>query len=146
MLVLILAIASFLFFVLVMTLLAIASTLESRTLCRKRILRLTKPLVLLSINDAFDPIYSVLWQAPIAALEIIDSGGPSGVPIARLRPIYEAAAAHFPEIYDGCSFMQWLEFLENTRLISRHGYNVVLAPDGHAFLRFRFVSEALVEA
>lgn len=68
MLVLILAIASFLFFILVVTLLAIASTLESRTLRRKRILRLTKPLALLSINDAFDPIYSVLWQAPIAAL------------------------------------------------------------------------------
>src|SRR5512146_3118164 len=92
MLVLILAIASFLFFILVVTLLAIASTLESRTLRRKRILRLTKPLALLSINDAFDPICSVLWQAPIAALETIDSGGTSGVPVARLRPIYEEAA------------------------------------------------------
>jgi hypothetical protein len=146
MLVLILAIASLLFFILVVTLLAIASTLESRTLRRNRILRLTKPLALLSINDAFDPIYSVLWQAPIAALEIIDSGGKSGVPVARLRPIYEGAAARFPEIYDGCSFVQWLEFLEDTQMISWHGYKVVLSPDGHAFLRFRFVSEALVEA
>jgi hypothetical protein len=71
--VLLLAIASFLLFFVIVVLLCIASTLESRTLRRKRILTQAKPLALLSITEAFDPIYSVLWEAPIAALELINS-------------------------------------------------------------------------
>ena len=102
--VLLLAAASFLFFLFVVVLVCIANTLESRTLRRKRILPQAKSLALLSITEAFDPIYSVLWEAPIAALELIDSAGSAGIPVARLRPIYEGAAARFPEIYDGCSF------------------------------------------
>ena len=144
--VLLLAAASFLFFLLVVVLLCIANTVESRTLRRKRIPPEAKSLALLSIAEAFDPIYSVLWEAPIAALELIDSAGLTGIPPARLRPIYERAAARFPEIYDGCSFLQWLQFLEETRLISWQAYKVVLTLDGQAFLRFRFVTNAMVEA
>jgi len=143
--ILILAVASFLFFFFVVAVLCIANTLESRTLRRKGILTQAKPLALLSLTEAFDPIYSVLWEAPIAALELIDAAGPAGLPVARLRPIYEAVGARFPEIYDGCSFLQWLQFLEAAQLISWHGYKVVFTPDGHAFLRFRFVTSAMVE-
>jgi hypothetical protein len=143
--VLILAAASFLLFFFVVALLCVADTLESRTLRRKRIPPQAKSLELLSIAEAFDPIYSVLWEAPIAALELIDAGGRAGVPVARLRPIYKGAAARFPEIYDGCSLLQWLQFLEETELISWHSYKLVLTPDGQAFLRFRFVTDALVE-
>ena len=143
--VLILAIASFLVFVAIVVLLLIADTLESRTIRRKRSLTPAEPIALLSIAEAFDPVYSVLWQAPIAALELIDSGGTSGIPAARLRPIYEQAAARFPEIYEGSGFVPWLQFLEETQLISWHGCNVVLTSDGHAFLRFRFVTNAMVE-
>jgi hypothetical protein len=143
--VLILATASFLFFFFVVALLCIANTLELRTLRRKRILTQAKPLALLSITEAFDPIYSVLWEAPIAALELINSAGTSGMPVARLRPLYDEAAARFPEIYDDCSFLQWLRFLEEAELISWHGYKLVLTPDGRAFLRFRFVTDVMVE-
>jgi hypothetical protein len=93
--VLILAVASFLLFFFVVALLCIANALESRTLRRKRILTQAKPLALLSITEAFDPIYSVLWGAPIAALDLIDSAGPAGIPVARLRPIYEAPSRAF---------------------------------------------------
>jgi hypothetical protein len=143
--VLILVAASFLLFFFVVALLCIANTLESRTLRRKRILTQARPLALLSITEAFDPIYSVLWEAPIAALELINSAGTSGMPGARLRPLYDEAAARFPEIYDGCSFLQWLRFLEEAELISWHSYKLVLTPDGQAFLRFRFVTDAMVE-
>jgi hypothetical protein len=143
---LILAIASLLFFVLVVALLWIANTLESRTIRRRRILISTESLAPLSINEAFEPIYSVLWEAPIAALELVDSAGTSGIPVSRLRPIYKQAAARFPEIYDGCGFVQWLQFLEATDLISWVGYKIVLTSEGKAFLRYRFVTDALVEA
>src|SRR5216683_4791720 len=112
--VLILATASVLFFFFVVALLCIANTLELRTLRRKRILTQAKPLALLSITEAFDPIYSVLWEAPIAALELINSAGTSGMPVARLRPLYDEAAARFPEIYDDCSFLQWLRVSNKT--------------------------------
>jgi len=141
--VLILAIASFLAVTAILVPL-IAVTLESRAIRHKRDLALAQP-PLLSISEAFDPVYSVLWEAPIAALELIDSGGTSGIPAARLRPIYEQAAARFPEIYEGGGFVPWLQFLEETQLISWHGCNVVLTPEGHAFLRFRFVTDAMVE-
>ena len=144
--VLILAIASVLVFLAIVALLSFANTLGSRTLRRKRILRQAKPLAPLSITEAFDPIYSALWEAPIAALRLIDSAGTSGIPVASLRPIYEEAADRFPEIYDGCGFLQWLQFLEETQLISWHGYKLVLTPEGEAFLRFRFVTDAMVEA
>jgi len=144
--VLILAIASFLVFVATVVLLLIADLLESRAIRHKRNLTLANPLALLSISEAFDPIYSVLWEAPVAGLKLIESAGTSGIPVATLRPIYEEAAARFPEIYEGCGFVPWLQFLEETQLISWHGCNVVLTPDGHAFLKFRFVTDAMVEA
>jgi hypothetical protein len=140
--VLILAIASFLVVVAIVVPL-VADTLESRAIRHKRDLAPAHaPLV--SISEAFDPIYSVLWQAPIAALELIDAGDASGIPAAKLRPIYQEAATRSPEIYEGFGFVPWLQFLEETQLISWRGHNVVLTSDGHAFLRFRFVTDAVV--
>ncbi|MBZ5707146.1 MAG: hypothetical protein LAN63_17505 [Acidobacteriia bacterium] len=146
MLVLILAVASFLLFLGIGVLLWLADTLESREIRRKRTLSLQKPLALLSIIQAYDPIYAVLWEAPISALELIESGGGSGIPVARLRPSFDKAAACFPEIYEGCSFVQWLRFLEETHLISWDGYRVLVTAEGKAFLKYRFVTDALVEA
>ena len=71
---------------------------------------------------------------------------PRGSEVRGMRPIYEEAPARFPEIYEACGFVPWLQFLEETQLISWHGCNVVLTPDGHAFLKFRLVTDATVEA
>jgi hypothetical protein len=144
--VLILAIASFLVFVAIVVMLWIAETLESRAIHHKSKLAASTPPAFLSIAEAFDPIYSVLWEAPIAALRLIDSAGTSGIPAARLRPIYQGAAARFPEIYDGCGFVAWLQFLQDIQLISWNEGHLVLTPDGQAFLRFRFVTDAMVKS
>jgi hypothetical protein len=146
MILVILAIASFVGFFLIAGRLCVASTRDSREIHRQIIATRAKPLSLLSITDAFDPIYTVLWEAPIAALELIDSAGPSGMPAARLRPIFVKAAARFPEIYEGCSFVQWLQFLEQNQLVSWNGYCVVLTPEAREFLKYRFTTDALVEA
>jgi hypothetical protein len=69
-----------------------------------------------------------------------------GISAALLHPIFKKAAARFPEIYDGYSFLQWLEFLEETQLISWDDETVSLTPPGGAFLRYRFVTEAMVAA
>jgi len=142
----ILAIASSLTFVGIVVLLLLADKLESQSLQEQvRALRADPP-VHLSISEAFDPVYSVLWEAPVAALTLIDSAGVTGIPAARLRPIYKAAAAQFPEIYDGCGFVAWLQFLEDAEMIVWDGARLVLTPGGQAFLRFRFVTTAVVEA
>ena len=122
----------------------IADTRESRSVRHQRDVTSIEPFHL-SISEAFDPIHSILWQAPIAALELMDSGGNSGIPVVKLRPIYDEAAHRFPEIYEGHGFASWLQFLEQMRLISWDGSNVVLTPEGHSFLRFRFVTDAMVE-
>jgi hypothetical protein len=147
MLVLIFAVASFVVFLLILVLLCLADTLESRHIRRrKRIQTLETPPATLSITQAFDPIFAVLWEAPFAALQLMESFGPSGISAARVRPIFKKAAARFPEIYDGYSFSQWLDFLEETHLISWNGETVRLTPAGRAFLTYRFVTEAMVAA
>jgi hypothetical protein len=144
--VLLLGIASLLGFFIIVVLLWIANTLESREIFRQRIRTPAKPLTLLSITDAFDPICAILWEAPIAALELVDSAGPSGIPPARLHPIFVKAAARFPEVYEGCSFVHWLQFLERNQLILWSGYRVALTPEAREFLKYRFTTDALVEA
>lgn len=137
---LILVIASFLFFPLVVILFYIANTLESRTQDKKKQLQQASGLTLLSIADAFDPVFCSLWTEPIAALGRVDSAGPAGLSPRLLRSIYSHAAACFPEVYDDCTFLQWIRFLETSRLITWCGDRIVLTSEGHAFLRFRFVT------
>ena len=150
MLFLIVAIASFVTFYAIAFLLWLADALESREVRRNRSQRpgsaQEETLPYLSISQAFDPIFAVLWEAPIDALSLVESGGPSGIPVSRLRPIVSRAALRFPEFYDGCSFEQWVRFLENTQLIAWKGQRAILTQEGRYFLAYRFVSDALVEA
>lgn len=144
--ILFLAIASFPFFLLVVVLLYIADTLESRTRDRNRASTCRHGLTLLSIPDAFDPVFSVLWAAPIAALEHIGSAGPAGLPLVALRPIYVKAVKRFPEVHEGCTLLQWVRFLEATELITWSGDRMPLTSEGNAFLRFRFVTNSMTES
>jgi hypothetical protein len=143
---LILAIASFLCFLLLISLLYVASSLESHTQLQKSLPAREHPLAMLSITEAFDPVIAALWEAPITALERIDCAGPTGIAVGVLRPIYTSAARCFPEIYDGYTFLQWVSSLEANGMISWRGDRVALTRDGQAFLRYRFVTNALAAA
>jgi hypothetical protein len=147
---LILAIASFVTFFAIVFLLGLADALESREV-RHNVSRCPaaspeEAPPYLSIPQAFDPVFAVLWDAPVDALKLVDSGGASGIPVSRLRPIVSQAATRFPEFYDGCSFAQWVKFLEDMQLIAWNGQRVSLTAGGQHFLAYRFVSEALAEA
>jgi len=147
MLVLILAAGSFFVFVAVLACLFVAHTLESREITRRRSLWTHRPVKFLSITQAFEPIYAPLWEAPISALQLVNSAK-SGISAARLQPIFRRAAACFPEIYEGCEFVQWLEFLEYEDLISWNPERnrVSITGKGREFLANRFVTDALLEA
>jgi hypothetical protein len=147
MLVLILAAGSFLVFIAVLACLFVAHTLESREIAVKRNVWTHRRVRLLSITQAFEPIYAPLWEAPVAALQLVNSAK-SGVPAGRLFPIFRRAATCFPEIYEGCEFVQWLEFLECEDLIcwDSDSNKVVISEKGREFLANRFLTDALLEA
>jgi len=112
---------------------------ESNHSSRTRIQTLETSSAALSIGQAFNPIYAVLWEEPRAALRLIESSGQSGIRVERLQPIFDQAAVRFPEIYDGYTFSQWLEFLEGIGLIA-WGDRVKLTLEGQAFLTSQFVT------
>ena len=122
----------------------LAGSRASNHSSRTRIQTLEASPAPLSIGQAFNPIYAVLWEAPLAALRLIESSGPSGIRVAWVQPIFNQAADCFPEIYDGYTFSQWLEFLEETGFIGWSGDWAKLTPEGQAFLTYRFVTDTMV--
>jgi hypothetical protein len=144
--VLLLAVASFLAFVSIVLLLWVANTLDARKTCRKSEIHVGPSFAVLPITQAFEPVFAVLWVAPIHALELIRSGGTRGIPVSRLRSTFNEAAARFPEIYDGFGFGQWLQFLEDAQFVVWTGQEVTLTREGCEFLEYRFTTEALEEA
>ena len=144
--VLILAIASLLAFLVITLLLWLADALESHS---RLVAGHTVPatsFTMLSVSQAFEPVYCRLWTDPIQALELVQSTGRRGLPVSRLRPIFRKAAARYPEIYDGYSFEQWLQLLVDSVLIDWSGQTLTLTEEGHAFLEYRFTTEALLQS
>ena len=62
-----------------------------------------------------------------------------------LRLVWFFSRVHQTLVLENLALRQWLQFLEETHLISWYGFNLVLTADGHAFLRFRFVTDPMVE-
>lgn len=93
-----------------------------------------KPFTSVPIAVAFEPQYAVLWDTQLPALQLLASAGEAGVPVLRLCSCYIAASHRYPELYDGCSFPQWLDFFIQGNLAVRHDSRVVLTADGREFL------------
>jgi hypothetical protein len=64
------------------------------------------------------------------------AAGARGLSPQRLYRFYLASAAAFPELYDGSSFYNWLDFLERSRLITMTQERIVLTPEGREFLDY----------
>ena len=69
-----LSIASFLAFLGITVLLWLADALEAHQRRSERIVHADQLLAVHSIAQAFEPIFAALWEAPIHALEVIQSG------------------------------------------------------------------------
>jgi len=137
MLFLVLAVASLLSFGTIVVLLLVADTLETRNIGNQRPVRHSDSFTLLNVSQAFEPIYAMLWEAPIHALQLIERAGPGGLLSSRLRTLFSSTARRFPEIYDGYGFEQWLQFLERSELIDWNGQKLRLTRRGREFLEFR---------
>ncbi len=95
----------------------------------------TRPLAALSDILAVDLDCAILWDAQIPALELIAAGGSIGIPKSDLHAFYSKLAHCYPELFEGSTFEQWLEFLEETLLIVQNECRVALTPEGQDLLR-----------
>ncbi len=135
--VLILALISVVLFVVTLILLGFAEASEARKLRMADASAAGSPFRILSVCDAFEPEYAVLWETQAPALRFIATAGTKGVTRPNLFALYKRAACRYPELYEGSSFQQWLEFLECSELVSVRDGRIAITPQGLQFLRFR---------
>lgn len=139
--VLILALASLVVFVGTLALMAMANMAEERQIKKISLLIPTSPFRVISVCDAFEPEFAILWETQMPALKLIAAEGPKGVTIQRLYSFYRRSAAIYPELYDGSSFQQWLSFLETAELITVTEHRAAITKEGLEFLRYRVPAE-----
>jgi hypothetical protein len=101
-----------------------------------------KAFSVLSITLAFDLDHALVWETQIPILQLISIAGPHGISVRRLHRAYLESAGRYPELYDGSSFKQWLEFLECAQLVACiDGQRVLLTSQGREFLHYRITAE-----
>ncbi|HET8666343.1 MAG TPA: hypothetical protein VFM10_00085 [Terriglobales bacterium] len=135
--VLILALVSLVIFIGTLILMGVANAAEERQLKRMSALVPGAPFRVLSVCDAFESEYAILWETQVPALRLIASEGAKGVAIQRLHAFYERSSRRYPELYDGSSFQQWLGFLEQSELITATEHRVAITREGLEFLKYR---------
>lgn len=101
---------------------------------RERVL--IRLLAALSVVQAFERAYILIWGSQIAALQFLNSAGAEGVSVEFLRPWYDQAAAREPVLYDGYAFESWLGFLQTNLLVGRRDGNVFITLEGREFLKY----------
>ncbi|HXZ81937.1 MAG TPA: hypothetical protein VEG30_18555 [Terriglobales bacterium] len=92
---------------------------------------------ILSLADAFDPEYAILWETQVPALQLISRAGKGQASTNRLFFVWGEARRHYPEIFEGTTFDEWLAFLEDAQLIERQNGSVRITADGRALLEYR---------
>lgn len=135
--VLILAVLALILFIVTLVLLGFAEAAESRKTRTEEDVADGCPFRVLSVCDAFEWEYAVLWETQAPALRFIAAAGKKGVTKTQLFVFYKRAAAKFPELYEGTSFQQWLGFLAEAELIQIIETRINITPQGLAFLRYR---------
>lgn len=91
----------------------------------------------LSIALAFDPDHAIIWETQIPALQLIASSGRDGILVRELASLYHQSARRYPELYEGSSFGNWLEFLRTSGLVKLGIAKVSLTSEGERFLQYR---------
>jgi hypothetical protein len=85
-----------------------------------------------SIADAYDTESCALWENQILVLKRIKAR--ASVP--ELLELWNRYIHFYPELYEEISLWKWLAYLENCKLVERHGNGVQLTDYGCEFLRY----------
>lgn len=135
--VLILAVLSVVLFICTLVLLGFAEAAEARKMRRLDLVSDNgSPFRVLSVCDAFEAEYAILWETQISALSLI-AAAPRGVPRQQLFAVYRRVSCQYPELYEGSCFQQWLQFLESEELVVVRDNRIQITPQGREFLKFR---------
>jgi len=121
----------------IMAALAVVHLLEWRQLQQIKAQPAGRPFCVLTIEQVFEPQHAILWDTQVPALQLISSAGAKGLPIQRLYSGYLEATHHYPELYDGSNFGQWLVFLEQSQLVVCNEYRVAITSQGRRLLNSR---------
>lgn len=115
MFVLVIAVAALLGFVALLGLLLFARFAESRHTARLPVA--PEPLFAgLSYYQAFEDHYELIWQVQVPGLELIRTSGETGLPVQTLRPWFERTQRSYPDLFEGHTFEEWLDFLQRSRV------------------------------
>jgi hypothetical protein len=115
MFVLVIAVAALLGLLALLALLLFARLAESRHTTRLPVA--PEPLFSgLSYDQAFEDHYELIWQVQVPGLELIRNSGESGLPIHALRPWFERTLRNYPDLFEGHTFEEWLDFLQRSRV------------------------------
>jgi hypothetical protein len=84
--------------------------------------------------DDSDPNHALIWRTQLPVLELLDQLAPQPVPRSELLKFYRESSRHYPELYEGLCFDDWLKFLQEANLISQCEGEPRLTSRGREFL------------
>ncbi|MGC9225361.1 MAG: hypothetical protein ACP5E2_15725 [Terracidiphilus sp.] len=87
-------------------------------------------------NDRENFDEELLWETQLPALALLSSAGTSGVSEARMTKLYNDFARIYPELYDGSTFMDWIDALQNAEVAvhCRAGDRIAITEKGRSIL------------
>ena len=118
-------------FFLILGMLCVAGACEERERKRSR----TREPIFSGMNlNARNDNVRLVWATQFPALQCLELSSGSGIPAGALRPCYEGIARRYPALYEGHSFDEWVEFLEQSRVVGRLRGRLLLAAHGQNIL------------
>jgi hypothetical protein len=94
---------------------------------------LTRAVASASLVLRWEQIDRILFGSQLNALVAINANS-LGLSIQQLKGFYDAAVQQFPAVYKTYRLEQWLQFLENQKLITKGGNGFQITIDGKEFM------------
>lgn len=95
-----------------------------------------------SMLDVCHADQRLLWSTQIPALRFVSAHEPRGAYYAPLRLVYIGLAHQYPELYDGQSFQNWVEFCVAVGVFHFEDDAIHITSAGRELLEFLMNSQA----
>jgi len=97
--------------------------------------------LLLSFSDAFEPETAPIWDTQMPVLQKIHATPFPGIELRELEPVFARCEAHFPEIFEGSTFADWLAFCARLGLLLIYRGRVLMSSSGKKFMESRVANQ-----
>lgn len=92
-----------------------------------------------------DPDYAALWESQMPVLALLRSGGRKGVTLSQAKKLFEEMRHRYPELYDGSTFGDWLDWLQRAEVAHRQQDTIAITEKGLFLLEDDPQSQRLCE-